>query len=102
MTLDELRLLRLVQAILVRNYIDTQRLDCEVIGTSVYIKGEFRVFEYHPAHKKDDRVERDLGLARTLLHVEQQIRGMAEVNYVEMKFSNWDRVGLQWVHRHTT
>jgi hypothetical protein len=96
MTLEELRLLRLVQGILVRNYIDTQKLDIEVIGTSVYIKGEFHVFEYHPSFKKPDRIERDLGLQRTLLHVEQQIRGLAEVSYMELKLSNWERVGMRW------
>jgi signal transduction histidine kinase len=100
MTLEELRLLRLVQGILVRNYIDTQKLDIEVIGTSVYIKGEFRVFDYHPAQKKPDRVERDLGIQRTLMHIEQQIRSLAEVSYIEMKLSNWERMGMQWVARH--
>lgn len=99
MTLEELRLLRLVQGILVRNYCDTQKLDLEVIGTSVYIKGEFRVFEYHPSFKKPDRVERDLGLQRTLMHVEQQIRGLAEISYLEMKLANWERVGTHWVAR---
>jgi hypothetical protein len=102
MTLEELRLLRLVQGILVRNYIDTQKLDVEVIGTSVYIKGEFHVFEYHPSFKKPDHIERDLGLQRTLLHVEQQIRGLAEVSYMELKLSNWERIGMRWTAKHGT
>lgn len=100
MTLEELRLLRLVQGILVRNYVDTQRLDIQVIGHSVYIQGEFKVFEYHPSQKKEDPVERDLGVRRTLLHIEQQIRGMGEVNYLEMKFTNWERHGMQWAPVH--
>ena len=100
MTLEELRLLRLVQGILVRNYIDTQRLDVEVIGSSVYIRGEFRMFEYHPSQKKEDKVERDLGMRRTLLHIEQQIRGLGEVTYLEMKLDNWERRGMQWVAKH--
>ena len=100
MTLEELRLQRLVQGILVRNYADTQRLDLEVIGSSVYIRGEFKTFEYSPSHKKDDKVERDLGMRRTLLHIEQQIRGLAEVTYVEMKLDNWERRGMQWVPKH--
>lgn len=102
MTLEELRLLRLVQAIFVRNYVDTQKLDMEVIGTSVYVKGEFHVFEYHPAYKKVDRIERDLSMQRTLLHVEQQIRGLAEVSYLELKLGNWERRGMQWIARHET
>jgi hypothetical protein len=100
MNLEELRLLRLVQGILVRNYVDTQRLDVEVIGSSVYVSGDFRVFEYHPSQKKDDNVERDLGLRRTLMHIEQQIRGLGEVSYLEMKLDNWERRGMQWVAKH--
>ena len=97
MTLEELRLLRLVQGTLVRNYVDTQRLDVDVVGSSVYVKGEFKVFDYHPAHRKEDPMERDLSLKRTLLHIEQQIRGMSEVSYLEMKLDNWNRLGTQWV-----
>lgn len=100
MTLEELRLTRLVQGILVRNYVDTQKLDTEVIGKSVYIEGEFRVYDYHPSMKKQDPVERDLGVKRTVLHVEQQIRGLPEVQHVEMKLLNWERVGMQWVPKH--
>jgi hypothetical protein len=100
MTLEELKLHRLVQGILVRNYVDTQRLEIQVIGSSVYLEGEFRVYDYHPSQKKVDRVDRDLGVRRTLLHIEQAIRGLAEVNHMEMKLSNWERRGMQWVALH--
>ena len=100
MTLEELRLTRLVQGILVRNYVDTQKLEVEVVGRSVYIDGEFRVFEYHPSMRKNDPVERDLGIKRTVLHVEQQVRSLPEVQYLEMKLQNWERVGMQWVPKH--
>ncbi len=102
MTLEELRILRVVQGILVRNYVDTQKLDVEVIGSSVYIDGDFVMFDYHPGHKKDDPVAQELGIQRTLLHIEQQIRGMAEVSHVEMKLKNWERHGMQWTARHQT
>ena len=100
MTLEELRLLRLVQGIFVRNYVDTQHLDIQVIGHSVYVSGVFKVFEYHPSQKKDDPLERDLGMRRTLLHIEQQIRGMGEVNFLEFKLENWERHGMQWSPKH--
>jgi hypothetical protein len=54
------------------------------------------VFDYHPSQKKVDPVERNLGVRRTLQHIEQQIRGMAEVSYLEMKLTNWERTGTQW------
>ena len=100
MTLEELRLSRLVQGILVRNYVDTQKIGVEVIGTSVYIDGEFNVFEYHPSQKLQDRLERELGVRHTLLLVERQIRSLAEVSHVEFKLSNWERVSTGWLPRH--
>ena len=100
MNLEELKLLRLVQGILVRNYVDTQRLDVQVIGHSVYVEGEFKVFEYHPSQKKEDPLERDLGMRRTLLHIEQQIRSLGEVTYLQLKFANWERRGMQWAPKH--
>ena len=100
MTLEELRLLRVVQGVLVRNYVDTQKLDVQVIGSSVYIEGQLHVFDYHASHKKDDQLEHDLGITRTLLHIEQQIRGLGEVTHLEMKLRNWERRGMQWVAKH--
>ena len=100
MNLEELKLLRLVQGILVRNYVDTQRLDLQVIGHSVYIQGDFKVFEYHPSQRKEDPLERDLGVRRTLLHIEQQIRSLGEITYLEIKFNNWERHGMQWAPKH--
>jgi len=87
----------LIQGVFVRNYADTQRIDIQVIGHSVYVEGEFRIFEYHSSQKKEDKVERDLGVKRTIMHVEQQIRCMGEVTYLEMKFRNWERRGTQWL-----
>jgi hypothetical protein len=99
MTLEELRLMRLVQGILVRNYTDTQKLEIQVIGASVYIEGEFKVFDYRPSQGKQDPTERDLGVKRVISHVEQQIRGLGEVSHLEMKLKNWERVGMQWIPR---
>jgi hypothetical protein len=100
MTLEELRVLRVVQGILVRNYVDTQKLDVQVIGSSVYIEGDFVMFDYHPGRKHDDHLEQELGVQRTLLHIEQQIRCMGEVSHLEIKLKNWERRGAQWVAKH--
>ena len=98
MTIEELRLLRLVQSILVRSYVNTQRLDVEVVSTSVYIEGEFQVFDYYPAHRQD-RIQRELSMKHLLLQIEHQIRSLGDITHVEMKFRNWSRVGAQWVGR---
>jgi len=36
-------------------------------------------------------------MQRTLLHIEQQIRGLGEVTFLQMKLKNWERRGQQWV-----
>ena len=99
MNVEDLRLQRLIQGILVRNYVDTQKLDVQVIGSSVYIEGDFVVFDYHSSRKKEDRVEAELSGRRTLLYIEQQIRGMGEVTNLEMKLRNWERRGAQLVSK---
>jgi hypothetical protein len=102
MTTEEVRLQHNIQGILVRNYVDTQKLELQVIGHSVYIEGEFKVFEYHLSSKKEEgaQAEHDYSIRRVIMHIEQQIRGMAEVSFLEMKLSNWQRQGNQWIGRH--
>jgi len=101
MTLEELRLLRIIQGILVRNYVNTQKLDLQVIGSSLYMEGEFEVFEYRISARKKDPVERDLETIHTLLHVEKQIRSLAEISHTEFKLRNWHRSGAQWTRQHS-
>jgi hypothetical protein len=36
------------------------------------------------------------------MHIEQQIRSMGEVSYLQMKLKNWERRGQQWVAKHET
>jgi hypothetical protein len=100
MTLEELRILRIIQGILVRNYINTQKLDVQVIGSSVYLEGEWEVFDYHPGQKRPDPAERDLETARTLLHAEKEIRSMGEIAHIEFKLRNWQRVASRWTRTH--
>lgn len=100
MTLEELRILRIIQGVLVRNYINTQKLDVQVIGSSVYLEGELEVFDYHPGQRRPDPVERDLETARTLLHLEKEIRMIGEVSHIEIRLRNWQRVANRWVRQH--
>lgn len=99
MTLEELRLHRTVQGIMVRNYVNTQKLDIDVIGSSVYIEGDLEIFEYHSSMRKKDPTEQDLEAARCLLHIEKQIRGLVEISHLEWKLNNWQRMDMRWVPR---
>ena len=97
MTFEELRLVRTAQAILVRSYVDTQKLEIDVTGHMIHVEGELQLFDYHPAARKQDRTERDMSIKRMLLHIEQQIRAIPDVAAVEFKLTNWERVGNQWL-----
>jgi hypothetical protein len=97
MTNEEVRLMKTVQGILVRNYVDTQKIEVEVIGSSVYLSGEFKLFDFSPTMKKQDFVARDLGIKRALLQIEREIRSLGEVTHIEMKFNNWEHVSGNWV-----
>lgn len=97
MTLEELKLLRLVQGILVRNYVDTQKLDIDVTGGTVHVEGDFHVFEYHPAQKGPDRGERERNIRRVLMMVDRHFRNLTEVHSVEWKLRNWQHSGSDWL-----
>jgi hypothetical protein len=60
----------------------------------VDIRDEFKIFEYHPASRKEDPVK------RTLLHIEQQIRGLSGVSHLETRLDNWEQRGMQWIPEH--
>jgi len=94
---DQGKLLQKVKGILVRNYIDSQRLDVDVIGSSVYIAGELKIFDYHPSQKHGDPMDRILGIKKTLVQIERQIRSIAEVTHLEIKLTNWRQTGSQWI-----
>jgi hypothetical protein len=97
MTTEELRKLRAIQAVMVRNYVDTKKLDIQVIGTSVYIEGVFSVYEWTSSHKPKDRIERELSAKRTLMFVERQIRSMSDITHIELKLHNWELRDGQWI-----
>ncbi len=94
---SEWHLARQVQAILVRHYVDTQRLDIDVLNSSVYIQGELRVFESHPSRKYSDRLEQTNSIRQTLAQVEREIRRLSDVSWLDIKLSNWARQGLNWL-----
>ena len=105
MTLEDLRIQRVIQGILVRNYVDTQKLEIQVIGQSVYIEGDFAVFDYHPSQKKEDRVERDLGVQR-VIHPHEWEGRPDEVAWITQEFSRALEDAIRdgpeqyfWVHR---
>jgi hypothetical protein len=97
MTTDEHRIARDVQAILVRNYVDTQKCHVDVSGSSVTLEGELTFFDYGVQGK--DPIEKLLQAKKLLMLIERQIRRVGDVTSLAFRLRNWDRSGNQWIPR---
>ncbi|NUN93183.1 MAG: hypothetical protein HUU04_05295 [Verrucomicrobiae bacterium] len=100
MNQEDFRLQRLIEALLIRNYVDTRKLDVQVISGNVYLDGLFEVANTQiPSRGEEQRdvIETHHEARRALLQVEQQIRAMSEVNGLYFNFRNWTKAGGGWV-----
>jgi hypothetical protein len=97
---EDYRKLKKVEAILVSNYVDTSKLDIDVVGESAYIAGELHIYEYGPEGQKlKDPTELRQAVKKTCLIIEQEIRRTGELYHIEWKLKNWEKYGQQWVQK---
>jgi hypothetical protein len=97
---EDFRLQKIIEAMLVRSYVDTRKIDVQVIGGNVYIDGTFEVANTGGVSRENDEgdvIESHHGARRTLLLIEQQIRSMGEVNGLYFKFRNWSKSVGGWM-----
>ncbi len=97
---EDFRLQKIIEAMLVRNYVDTRKLDVQVISGNVYLDGAFEVANVKISSRSDDDqnlIESHHEARRTLLLIEQQIRSMSEVNGLYFNLRNWAKSGGGWV-----
>jgi hypothetical protein len=99
MTPEDQSALRVVHGILVRHYVDTHKLDVDVIHNTVHIDGEFLLVDGAYSSRKDDPAERDSAARRVLLELEREIRRMTSTNGIHFHLTNWERVGQQWTRK---
>ncbi|MBI4026252.1 MAG: hypothetical protein HY360_14795 [Verrucomicrobia bacterium] len=96
---EDFRLKKRIEAILVRNYVVTQKMNVDVISGNVYLDGEFEVADYRKIARDDqeaDQIEVHFTERRTLLAIEQEIRSLQEVNGLYFEFKNWVKSGGGW------
>lgn len=99
MTPEDQSTMRVVHGILVRNYLDTHRLDVDVIHNSVYIEGEVVLADAAYSGRKNDPFERDGAVKRVLAEIEREIRRLTAPNAIYFKLTNWERVGQRWARK---
>lgn len=89
-----------IEAVFVRNYVDTSKIDVDVIGDSALIRGDFYVFEYSPeGHKMKDPTEARGVMKKTCMTIEQEIRRMGEVTSISWQLKNWEKSGSNWTKK---
>ncbi len=89
-----------VEAIFVRHYVDTSKIDVDVVGDSAVIGGELQIFEYCPeGSKMKDPTEARIVVKKACLTIEQEIRRMGEITSIAWHLRNWDKVGSNWIKK---
>ena len=104
MSPEDFRLKRLVEAILVRSYVNTQKVNVDVISGTVYLDGEFHVMDERASGPKDesgDPGEAHFAMRRVLLALEQELRSMRELSGIHFNFTNWNKTATGWAPQRT-
>ena len=83
-----------VHSILVRNYINTQKVDHSVVDKAVTIIGSIEL--QREATLKDRKIA-EAAVARTLEKVEKEIKRIPNIEFVKFHLDNWARQGRRWV-----
>ena len=84
----------LVHAILVRNYINPQRVDHSVIHNIVNISG---VIELRREASVKDKKIAEAAIARTLDKIEGELKKLPEIEFIKYNLDNFIRQGRRWI-----
>ena len=89
-----------IEALLVRHYLDTSKLDVEVIGSTAYISGELHMFEYDLGQRRlKEPGELAPAVNRTCQLIDQEILRLMDVWLVKWDLRNWEKRTNHWVQR---
>ncbi len=94
MSPDEAGKAKKIQAILVRNYVSTDKLEIDVHQNAVDITGELQIKDF--GTKIKDPTEVQAGVKRACLSIESEIRRTASVQEIYWRLRNWDKAGNRW------
>jgi len=94
MSSQDIRNNALVHSILVRNYLNTQRMEHIVVGETATISGVVEL--QREAHFKDKKAAEST-VMRTLEKVEREIKKLPNIEFVSFHLDNYARQGRRWV-----
>ena len=94
MSPDDVFKAKKIQAVLVRNYVDTSKIDVDVHQSTAYLTGELYIAEFDRRSK--DPTELQMAVKKACLTIEQEIRRGGDIYDIQWKLRNWERIGTQW------
>ncbi len=100
---EDARKAKRIEALLISNHVNVAKLDVEVIGDSVYIGGEFQLFEYDFGGKRlTDPTQRAAAVKKACQIIQQEVRRMFGIYHIQWQLTNWESVGTQWMPKGNT
>ena len=94
MSSQDIRNNALVHSILVRNYVNTQRVEHSAISDTVMISG---IVELRREADHKSRSTMQAAVVRTLSKIESEIKKLPGIEFVKFNLDNWVRQGRRWV-----
>ena len=94
MTTDEVVAMRKIQASLVRNYVNTAKVEIDVHGNSVYLSGVLELGDV----KSNDPTVLMTSVKKACLSIESEIRrGGSGIHDIQWKLRNWEKQGNRFI-----
>jgi hypothetical protein len=97
---DDAQIMKAVQGVLVRHYVNTQKIDIDVINKNVYLDGEFLIQGKVNLTKDEgskDRIESHHEDRKALTAIEREIRVLGNVEGISFRLKNWVKSGTGWI-----
>ena len=102
MSPQDVRIKKLVEAVLIRHHVNSQKADVDVIKQNVYLDGEFHYMGEIALDEETDEAGRLAyqTKAKQILNViEKDIKKIDEIESVSFNFRNWIKAGGNWAHQ---
>ena len=98
MNLKDTEIRKAVSVVLIRACIDLSALNVYVVGGNVELRGTLKVLQ-HESQAGVTEADRQRTEQHLIFLIEQEIRRISGVRWIQMYLDNWEQVGGNWVRR---
>jgi len=96
MTVEDLDANRHVRTVLVRNWVNTQRLDYSATHGTLYVRGRMMLLREPPPEPGQQRDSAGV-TAKFLMHLEKEILKAPGIRAVRWQLDGWQRTTSAWI-----